>query len=76
MNRQLQSVKIGYYHYVIGFSDAESRLEGRKEGSYLLRESEIKAGIFIISHVKSSSVTHIFAPRIDGRYIRQSLEDH
>ena len=39
-------------------------------------ESELKAGIFIISHVKSSSVTHIFAPRIDGRYIRQSLEDH
>ena len=55
MGELLQSVKSDYYHDVIGFREAESRLEGT-EGAYLLRESKIKAGIFIISHVKSSTV--------------------
>ena len=74
MSDLLQSVRREYYHDVIGFRDAESRLEGR-EGAYLLRESDIKAGLFIISHVKSSSVSHILVPNNDGKFARQSLEE-
>ena len=74
MSDLLQTVKSEYYHDVIGLREAESRLEGR-EGAYLLRESDVKAGIFIISYVKSSSVSHILVPKKDGRFIRQSLEE-
>ena len=73
MSDLLQSVKSSYYHDVLGYSDAEARLEGR-EGAYLFRESDVKPGLFIVSYVKSSSVTHILVPRNDGKYIRQSLE--
>ena len=74
MSELLQSVRREYYHDVIGVRDAESRLEG-KQDSYLLRESDIKAGLFIISHVKSTSVSHILVPNSDGKFLRQSLED-
>ena len=73
MSDLLQSVQSSFYHNVLGFRDAEARLEGR-EGSYLLRESNVKSGLFIISYVKSTSVAHILVPRNDGKYVRQSLE--
>ena len=73
MSELLQSVKSSYYHDVLNYRDAESRLEGRL-GAYLLRESDVKPGLFVISYVKSSSVAHILVPNKDGRYLRQSLE--
>ena len=73
MRDLLQSVKSGFFHEVLCYRDAESRLEGR-QGAYLLRESDVKAGIFVISYVNSSSVSHILVPNEKGKYIRQSLE--
>ena len=46
---------------VLGCKDAESRLEGMEE-AYLFRESDVKTGFFIISHVKNSSVSHLVTP--------------
>ena len=46
MSELLQSVKQSYYHEVLSYRDAESRLEGR-EGAYLLRESDVKEGPFV-----------------------------
>ena len=46
MSDLLQSVKQSYYHEVLTYPDAESRLEGR-EGAYLLRESDVKEGPFV-----------------------------
>ena len=74
MSELLQSVKREYYHDVISLHNVESRLEGRN-GAYLLRESDVKAGMFIISYVKSSSVSHILVPKSNGKYVRQSLEE-
>ena len=73
MSELLESVRRSYYHEVLCYRDAESRLEGR-EGSYLFRESDVKPGIFVISYVKSSAVVHILVPNDKGTYIRQSLE--
>ena len=73
MSELLESVRRSFYHEVLCYRDAESMLEGR-EGSYLLRESDVKKGIFIISYVKSSSVSHILVPNTKGTYHRQSLE--
>ena len=73
MSELLESVRRSYYHEVLCYRDAESRLEGR-EGSYLFRESDVKPGIFVISYVKSSSVVHILVPNDKGTYFRQSLE--
>ena len=36
---------------------------------------DVKPGMFIISLVKNSSVSHILTPRKDGKYFRQSLEE-
>ena len=57
----MASVKSSFFHDVLGCKDAESRLEGR-EGAYLFRESDVKTGLFIISHVKISSVSHLVTP--------------
>ena len=73
MSDLLQSVKSSFCHDVLGYSEAEARLEGREE-AYPFRESDVKPGLFIVSYVRSSSMTHILVPRIDGKYIRQSLE--
>ena len=74
MSELLASVRSSFFHDVLGFSDAEARLEG-KEGAYLLRESDVKPSMFILSYVKSSAVSHILIPNKNGKYIRQSLED-
>ena len=67
MSELLSSVKSSFYHNV-------RRLEG-KEGSYLFRESDIKPGLFIISYVKNSSVSHLVTPNKNGKFIRQTLEE-
>ena len=74
MSELLSSVRSSFYHNVLCWRDAESRLEG-KEGSYLFRESDIKAGLFIISYVKNSSVSHLVTPNKNGKLIRQTLEE-
>ena len=74
MSELLDSVKRSFFHGVIGYRDAEARLEGR-EGSYLFRESDVKPGLFIISYVKHSSVTHILTPNKNGKFFRQSVEE-
>ena len=74
MSELLTSVRSSFFHDVLGVRDAEARLEG-KEGAYLLRESDVKPSMFILSYVKSSAVTHILIPNKNGKYIRQSLED-
>ena len=71
MSESLESVRIDFYHNV-GYRDAKARLEGR-EGAYLFRESDVKAGMFIISYVKSSSVAHILIPKNAGKIFRRSL---
>ena len=74
MSELLASVKSSFFHDVLGVSDAEARLEGR-EGAYLLRESDVKPSMFILSFVRSSAVSHILIPNKNGKYFRQTLED-
>ena len=74
MSDLLASVKRSFFHDVLGSQEAESRLEGR-EGAYLFRESDVKSGLFIISYVKNSSVSHLVTPNRDGKFIRQTLEE-
>ena len=74
MSDLLSSVKNSFFHDVLGCRDAEARLEGR-EGAYLFRESDVKAGIFVISYVKNSSVSHLVTPNKKGEFIRQTLEE-
>ena len=55
MSELLASVKRSFFHDVLGVSDAEAQLEGR-DGAYLLRESDVKPRMYILSYVLSSSV--------------------
>ena len=72
MSDLLSSVKNSFFHDVLGCRDAEARLEGR-EGAYLFRESDVKAGLFIITYVKNSSVSHLVTPNKNGKFIRQRM---
>ena len=74
MSELLASVRRSFYHDVLGCREAESRLEGR-EGAYLFREADVKSGLFVISFVKNSSVSHLVTPNRDGKFIRQTLEE-
>ena len=74
MSDLLASVKSSFFHDVLGVSNAEALLES-KEGAYLLRESDVKPCMFILSYVKSSTVSHILIPNKNGKYFRQTLED-
>ena len=68
MSDLLSSVKSSFFHDVQGCKDAESRLEGMEE-AYLFRESDVKTGFFIISHVKNSSVSHLVTPNRNGKFV-------
>ena len=67
MSELLESVRRSFYHDILSFSDAEARLEGKE------RESDVKSGMFLISYVKNSSVSHILTPRKDGKYFIQTV---
>ena len=60
---------IAYFHGCLGVIEAEKRLMMTgKNGAYLLRESDVKRDIFIISSINDSIVTHFVAPNNDGKY--------
>ena len=59
--------------HVLGwYCDAEARLEGT-EGAYLSRESDVNAGMFTISYVKSSSMAHILVLKRNGQSLEQKV---
>ena len=66
MSELLASVQHSFYHDVRGSREAEARVKG------LFRESDVKAGLFIISYVKNSSVSHLVTPDRNGKFIRQT----
>ena len=45
------------------------------EGAYLLRESCVKAGIFVLSSVKDLSVIHLAVPIKNWKFARQTFEE-
>ena len=46
-----------------------------RAGRHLFRESDVKAGMFIISHIKNSSAPHLVTPNKNGEFIRLRLEE-
>ena len=46
-----------------------------RAGRHLFRESDVKAGMFIISHVKNSSAPHLVTPNKNGEFVRLRLEE-
>ena len=67
MSELLESVRRSFYHNILSFSDAEARLEAKE------RESDDRSGMFLISYVKNSSVSHILSSRKDGKYFIQTV---
>ena len=45
------------------------------QGAYLLRESCVKARIFVLSSLKDSSVIHLAVPNKNGKFARQTFEE-
>ena len=67
---------IAYFHGCLGVIEAEKRLKMTgKNGAYLLRESDVKQNIFIISSINYATVTHFVVPNDDGKYLRQTFKE-
>ena len=67
---------IAYFHGCLGVTEAEKRLKMTgKNGAYLLRESDVKENIFIISSINDSIVTHFVVPNNDGKFLRQTFKE-
>ena len=76
MSDILSAVVRSYHHQVLGVSQAQERIRSfDKEGAYLLRESCVKAGIFVLSLLKDSSVIHLAVPNKNGKFARQTFEE-
>ena len=76
MSDILTKVIRSYHHDVLSPSQAEERLRSfNTEGAYLLRESNVKTGIFVLSLLKASSVIHIAVPNKNGKFSRQTFEE-
>ena len=76
MSDSLLSVVHSYFHGILIPSHTQQRLQSYdREGAYLLRESCVKAGIFVLSSVKDSSVIHLAVPNKNGKFARQTFEE-
>ena len=76
MSDILTKVIRSYHHDVLSPSQAEERLRSfNTEGAYLLRESNVKTGIFVLSSLKASSVIHIAVPNKNGKFFGQTFEE-
>ena len=65
-----------YFHGCLGNIEAERRLKTFGEnGAYLLRESDVKQNMFIISSIKDASVTHLVVPNNKGKFLRQKFKE-
>ena len=76
MSDSLSSVVRSYFHGILTPSHTQQRLQSYdREGAYLLRESCVKAGIFVHSSVKDSSVIHLAVPNKNWEFARQTFEE-
>ena len=76
MSDILTKVIRSYHHDVLSPSQAEEGLRSfNTEGAYLLRESNVKTGIFVLSSLKASSVIHIAVPNKNGKFFGQTFEE-
>ena len=66
---------LSYYHGCLGVTEAERRLrDSGEDGAYLLRESDVKEGMFVISSINDASITHFVVPKSDGKFLKQTYE--
>ena len=76
MSDILSAVVRSYHHQVLGVSQAQERIRSfDKEGAYLLRESDVKAGLYVLSLLKASSVIHLAVPNKNGKFSTQTFEE-
>ena len=76
MSDSLSSIVHSYFHGILTPSHTQQRLQSYdREGAYLLRESCVKAGIFVLSSVKDSSVIHLAVPNKNWKFARQTFEE-
>ena len=75
LDLDLTGPSVEYYHGCLGVTEAERRLkDSGQDGAYLLRESDVKQNMFILSSINDSSVTHFVVPNSNGRFQTQSFE--
>lgn len=63
------------YHGVISVTEAEQRLRGnRLDSSYLVRESTVKEGTFILCYLLNDVVTEVIIPSAETNYLDAALD--
>ena len=67
---------INYYHGCLGVAEAERRLrDSGEDGAYLLRMSDVRENMFVISSLNDSSTAHFLLPNNEGKFIRQTFDE-
>ena len=64
------------YHDTLGVSLAEERLRRfGQEGGYLIRQSDVKPGFYILSFIEKGKTVHQVAPNKDGKFFKQTFNE-
>lgn len=61
-------MSFGWFHGDIPMQESESRLANKPEGTFLVRFSTSEMGVFTISKVSASGISHQRIQRIQGQY--------
>ena len=67
---------MNYYHGCLGVAEAERRLrDSGEDGAYLLRMSDVRENMFVISSLNDSSTVHFLLPNREGKFLRQTFDE-
>jgi serine/threonine protein kinase len=64
-----QAMSFGWFHGDVSMPESEARLNNKSEGTFLVRFSTSEVGVFTISKVSSSGISHQRIQRVHGQYI-------
>ena len=71
----MPGIHMNYYHGFLGECQAEDRLRrSGKDRGFLIRQSVVRPGFFILTYFDKGRVFHQVAPNSDGKYNKQSFD--
>jgi hypothetical protein len=64
-----QTMAFGWFHGDVSMPESEARLNNKVEGTFLVRFSTSEVGVFTISKVSATGISHQRIQRTHGQYI-------
>jgi len=64
-----QTMQYSWFHGDVSMAESEARLNNKSEGTFLVRFSTSEVGVFTISKVSATGISHQRIQRVQGQYI-------